>query len=192
MKKIAYGDHNEGFVAVVEMPVQTLETFERSLTPKANPLLAVLERVEKPGNLGAILRSADAAGIDGILTADSPVDPFHANTIRSSVGTVFHVPMMSGASLTIKHWLEERQYQIAATWCNNEKMTSPLPYTAIDFCRPTAIVFGCEAAGLSPFWSGEGITPVTIPMLGMADSLNVSVAAGILFYEARRQRLCAF
>jgi len=184
MQKIAFGDRNEGIVAVAEEPVWTFDSFESKIRQKTKPLLAVLERVEKPGNLGAVFRSADAAGIDGIMIADSLVDPFHSNSIRSSLGTVFHVPMVSGSSAAVCRWLKDRQFQIVSAWCKG----NTVPPTAVDFCRSTAIVLGNEAEGLTDLWSGEGITSVTLPMLGIADSLNVSVAAGILFYEARRQR----
>jgi len=183
MQKIAFGDRNEGIVAVAEEPVRSFDVFESSIRTKTNPLLAVLERVEKPGNLGAVFRSADAAGVDGIMIADSFIDPFHSNAIRSSMGTVFHVPMVSDSCVTIRRWLQERNFQITAARCGGA-----VSYTAVDFCQPTAIVLGSEADGLSNLWSSEGITSVVLPMLGIADSLNVSVAAGILFYEARRQR----
>jgi TrmH family RNA methyltransferase len=118
------------------------------------------------------------------MIADLHLDPFHYNEIRSSFGTVFHVPNVIEPSENICRWLKEQQFQIAAAWCSEKTV----PYTAIDFCRPTAIVLGSEAEGLSKIWSGVGITGITLPMMGVADSLNVSVAAGILFYEARRQR----
>ena len=184
MQKIAFGDRNEGIIAVAEEPMGSFEVFDARIGQKTSPLLAVLERVEKPGNLGAVFRSADAAGVDGVMITDSLVDPFHANSIRSSMGTVFQLPMVNDSSTAVCCWLNERKFQIVAAWCSEEMM----PYTAVDFCRPTAIVLGSEAEGLTNIWSGEGITSVTLPMLGIADSLNVSVAAGILFYEARRQR----
>ena len=184
MQKITFGDLNEGIVAVAEEPIRSFEIFELAIGQKTSPLLAVLERVEKPGNLGAIFRSADAAGIDGVMIADSLVDPFHSNAIRSSMGTVFHLPMVSDSSAVLCRWLKERKFQITAARCSG----NTVPYTAVDFCRPTAIVLGSEAEGLTGIWSGEGIMSVTLPMAGIADSLNVSVAAGILFYEANRQR----
>ena len=183
-RKIAYGDRDDGIVAVAEEPMLTFDIFEAGIMQKSNPLLAVVEKVSKPGNLGALFRSADAAGFDGVMIADLHLDPFHYNSIRSSLGTVFHVPTVSKPSANICRWLKDRQFQIAAAWCSG----NTVPYTAIDFCRPTAIVLGSEAEGLSDVWCGEGITGVTLPMLGVADSLNVSVAAGILFYEAQRQR----
>jgi len=184
MQKIAFGDRNEGIVAVAEEPVRSYGIFEMQMTQKIRPLIAVLEGIEKPGNLGAVFRSADSAGIDGVMIAGSRVDPFHSQSIRNSMGTVFHVPMVSESSAAVCRWLKDRQFQIAAAWCSGDAVL----YTAVDFCRPTAIVLGSEAEGLTEIWSDEGITPMTIPMSGIADSLNVSVAAGILFYEARRQR----
>ena len=186
MQKIAFGDRNEGIVAIAEKPVWSFDNFEAKINQKISPLLVVLERVEKPGNLGAVFRSADAAGIDGVMIADSLVDPFHSNAIRSSMGTVFNIPTVSESSAVLYRWLKDHEFQIVATWCSG----NAVPYTAIDFRRPTAIVLGSEAEGLTALWSGEGITAVTLPMLGIADSLNVSVAAGILFYEAQRQRVC--
>jgi TrmH family RNA methyltransferase len=183
MQKIAFGDRNEGIVAIAEEPVRSVEIFEAKIKEKTSPLLAVLEGLEKPGNLGAVFRSADAAGIDGVMIADSLVDPFHSNAIRSSMGTVFSIPMVCESSAFIIQWLKDRKFQIAAAWCGGD-----VPYTSLDFCRPTAIVLGSEAEGLTEIWSGREITSVTLPMLGIADSLNVSVAAGILFYEARRKR----
>ena len=184
MQKIAFGDRNEGVVAVAEEPVQSFGVFEAKIGQKTCPLLAVLEGIEKPGNLGAVFRSADAAAIDGMMIAGSLVDPFHSNSIRSSMGTVFQVPMVSESSDVVCCWLKDQQFQIAAAWCKE----NAVPYTAVDFCRPTAIVLGSEAEGLTDIWSGEGIIPIMIPMSGIADSLNVSAAAAILFYEARRQR----
>ena len=184
MQKILFGDREEGFVAVAEEPVWSFDVFETRIGQKPSPLLAVLEKIENPGNLGAVFRSADAAGFDGVMIADSHVDPFHSNSIRNSMGTVFHVPMVSDTSAVLHRWLADRKFQIAAAWCSD----NTVPYTAVDFCRPTAIVLGNEAEGLSDTWSTEEIISVTVPMFGIADSLNVSVAAGILFYEARRQR----
>ena len=114
MQKIAFGDRNEGIVAVAEEPVCSLNAFEAKI--KGNPLLAVLVGVEKPGNLGAVFRSADAAGIDGVMIADSLVDPFHSNSIRSSMGTVFSIPMVSESSAVVLHWLQNREIQIAAAY----------------------------------------------------------------------------
>ena len=188
MQKLVFGDRNEGMVALAEEPVRTLEIFEKKVcTESADshfPIIAVLEKIEKPGNLGAVFRSADGAGIDGILIADSLVDPFHSNAIRSSMGTVFSIPMASESSENIYRWLRRNNFHIAAARCSGETVL----YTDIDFCRPTAIVLGNEAEGVTDTWNGSGMTSVMIPMMGIADSLNVSIAAGILFYEAIRNR----
>jgi len=184
MEKISFGDRREGFVAVAEVPAQSFEIFETKIGAKPCPLLAVMEGIEKPGNLGAVFRSADAAGVDGVLIADSHVDPFHSHSIRNSMGTVFSMPMVNASSAAVCRWLKEQNFQIAAAWCSESAMS----YTSLDYCRPMAIILGSEAEGLSSQWSDAVVIPVTVPMLGIADSLNVSVAAGILFYEARRQR----
>ena len=184
MRKIAFGDRNEGIVAVAEEPAWSFDAFEAKIKERENPLFAVLVGVEKPGNLGAVVRCADAAGMDGVIIADSLVDPFHSNSIRSSMGTVFSIPMASESSAVVLRWLKGRRIQIAAAWC----IGNTVPYTAIDFRQPTAFVLGNEAVGLPELWKGETITSISLPMLGIADSLNVSVAAGVLFYEARRQR----
>ena len=183
MQKIAFGDRNEGIIAVAEEPVRSFEAFAATIKKKNSPLLAVLERIEKPGNLGAVFRSADAAGIDGVMIADPLVDPFHSSSIRSSMGTIFSMPMVCESSSVIVRWLKNQEIQIAAARCEGK-----VSYTEMDFCRPTAIVLGSEAGGLKETWHGKEITPITLPMQGIADSLNVSVAAGILFYEAMRQR----
>ena len=184
MEKISFGDRNEGIIAVAEEPAQSFEIFEAKIRAKHCPLLVVLEGSEKPGNLGAVFRSADAAGIDGVMIADSLVDPFHSNSIRSSMGTVFSTPMVCASSSAVCQWLKEQKFQIAAAWCHE----SAMPYTSLDFRCPTAIVLGGEAEGLTDLWRSDGVTSITVPMLGIADSLNVSVTAGILFYEVLRQR----
>jgi TrmH family RNA methyltransferase len=104
------------------------------------------------------------------------------------MGTIFSMPMVCESSSVNLRWLKDQKIQIAAAWCSGKTV----PYTAIDFCRPTAIVLGSEAEGLTNMWNSDGITSVTLPMRGIADSLNVSVAAGILFYEATRQRFLEF
>jgi RNA methyltransferase, TrmH family len=146
-------------------------------------LVAVLEGVEKPGNLGAVLRSADAAGVSAVVVADGRTDLYNPNAIRASLGTIFTMPVCEAASGEVLAWLRRRQFQIVAA-----RVGGSVPYTDVDYRGPTAIVLGGEAPGLSPLWTGEGISAVHLPMLGAADSLNVSVAAAVLFYEALRQR----
>lgn len=179
-EKIAFGARDEGVIALAREPDRTLEAFAERLPE--NPLLAVLERIEKPGNIGAVFRSADGAKIDGVLLADCGDDFFHPNAIRSSLGTLFAVPSVSLSADAIRQWLLNRQITPTAAICQATRS-----YTRADYTRPTAIVLGNEAEGLSDLWRDE-TNGVLIPMLGVADSLNISNAAAILFYEARRQR----
>ncbi len=145
----------------------------------------MLEGTEKPGNIGAVLRSADAAGISAIIVADPHTDLFNPNTIRASLGTVFTVPVCTAAAADVRDWLIGRRIGIFAA-----RVEAEAPFTAADFTRSAAIVLGSEAEGLSSIWSGPNVTPVRLPMLGHADSLNVSATAAVLFYEAVRQRQC--
>ncbi|MDO4557624.1 MAG: RNA methyltransferase [Planctomycetia bacterium] len=150
-------------------------------------LLGVVENVEKPGNLGAILRSADGAGLSGIVSCDSrrsTADLFHAATIRASLGTIFHLPTATASTSETVKWLRETaRVRIFAA-----RVEGATPYTEVDLTGPSAIVVGSEADGLTSAWYGDDVTAISLPMNGIADSLNVSVAAAILFYEARRQR----
>lgn len=146
-------------------------------------LIGILESVEKPGNLGAVLRSADGAGLDALIAADPRTDLYNPNAIRASLGTIFTLPVCAAGSAETLAWLRARGLAIVAA-----RVDGSVPYTAVDFRRPTAIVLGSEAEGLSSVWNAPDITAVRLPMLGAADSLNVSAAAAVLFYEARRQR----
>jgi TrmH family RNA methyltransferase len=146
------------------------------------PLFVVLERIEKPGNIGAIFRSADCAGINGIILADQLTDLYNPNTIRASLGTLFSIPVVETTGTDAKEQLIKNDIKIAVAKCNGE-----FSYTKYDFCQPTAIVLGSESDGLSELWTGQNVTSISIPMNGIADSLNVSTAAAILFYEAKRQ-----
>lgn len=184
-ERLAFGQRAEGIVAVAEMPRPTLATLASKLDAAASksPLVAVLESVEKPGNVGAVLRSADAAGISGVIIADGRTDLYNPNAIRASLGTVFTTPVCEAAGRDVLAWLRERNFTIAAA-----RVDGAVPYTEVDYRGPTAVVLGSEAAGLSSIWTGDGVRPVRLPMLGAADSLNVSVTAAVLFYEALRQR----
>jgi TrmH family RNA methyltransferase len=145
--------------------------------------VAVLEGVEKPGNVGAVLRSADAAGVSAVILADPRTDLYNPNAIRASLGTIFTMPVCEAASGDVLARLREHECMILAA-----RVDGAVPYTEVDYRRPTAIVLGSEAAGLSPIWTGDDIRAVRLPMRGVADSLNVSVTAAVLFYEALRQR----
>jgi len=178
-EKVAFGDRAEGVVAVVRVPRAALSDLK--LPP--DPLVAVLEGIEKPGNLGAVLRSADGAGVDALIAADPRTDLFNPNTIRASLGTAFTVPLASASTADTLSFLRAEGMRIVAA-----RVDADRDYTKADLTGPLAIVLGAEADGLSTAWSGPDVTEVGLPMLGVGDSLNVSVAAAILLYEARRQR----
>lgn len=180
-RKIAFGDRNESLIALAAEPDRSWRRLEEVL-PEC-PLLAVLEGIEKPGNIGAVFRSADAAGIDAVLLADCGDDFFHPNTIRSSLGTVFSVPSVSAGAERIHSWLTSHNVSIISAICQESH-----PYTEYDYTGATAIVLGSEADGLTERWRYPPARGAILPMLGVADSLNISNAAAVFFYEARRQR----
>lgn len=180
-ERLAFGERTDGLVVVAETPRRTLADLR--LPALEAPLVAVIEGVEKPGNFGAILRSADGAGMSAVLAADPRTDLFNPNTIRASLGTVFLMPLAAADAAAALRWLAEQKLQIVAA-----RVEGAVPYNRVDYSRPTAIVLGSEAEGLSDLWHGAKITAVALPMCGVADSLNVSAAAAVLFYEARRQR----
>ena len=178
-EKLAFGERRDGLVVVAH-------NFERSLDQlqlPPNPLVAVLVGLEKPGNVGAILRSADGAGCDAVVVADVGTDLFNPNTIRASLGTVFAPNVYMSSSEDCIARLGELKVPLYAT-----RLDAELPYTDVDYCRGAAIVMGCEAAGLPEVWKSSEIQGVFLPMQGMADSLNVSATAAIMFYEAVRQK----
>jgi TrmH family RNA methyltransferase len=179
MEKLAYGDRVEGLVAVAEPPQRTLNDLHLS----ADALIAVVEGVEKPGNLGAILRTADAAGVAALIVADGGTDLYNPNAIRASLGAIFTVPVCSAASAATVDWLRQGGFQVLAA-----RVDGSTDYTAADYRGRTAIVLGSEADGLTPLWDSEGITAIRLPMRGQVDSLNLSATAAVLFYEALRQR----
>ena len=178
-EKLAFGQRAEGILAVVRVPSLALE----DLDLPADPLVVVIEGVEKPGNLGAVLRSADGARADALIVADARTDPFNPNVIRASAGTVFAVPLAVAPAEAVISWLRERGIRIVAT-----RVEAAAAYADTDLRGPLAIALGSETEGLSEQWTGAGIEAVSLPMLGVADSLNVSVTAAVLLYEARRQR----
>ncbi len=177
--KLAYGDRVDGVVAVAETPLRRLD--DLILPPE--PLIAIIEGVEKPGNLGAILRTADGAGLDAVIVADSATDLFNPNIIRASLGTVFAVPVSVASSGDVLTWLAERNIAIIAA-----RVDGSVDYPEADYTGAVAIALGSEARGLSDAWAELARASVRVPMLGVADSLNVSATAAVLFYEALRQR----
>jgi RNA methyltransferase, TrmH family len=152
----------------------------------ADPLLVVAEAIEKPGNLGTILRSADAAGVAALVVCDRCTDVNNPNVVRASIGTLFTVPVAEAGSAETLAWLRANGAQILAATPHAER-----EYTDVDLRGPTAIVVGTEQYGLSDAWMREADLRVRIPMLGQADSLNVAAATTILLYEAVRQRRSA-
>jgi TrmH family RNA methyltransferase len=179
LAKLAFGDRADGVVAVARRPALDLAAFRLP----GDPLVVVVEGVEKPGNLGAILRSADGAGVDALVAADPRTDLFNPNAIRASLGTIFAVPLASGPTADVLAWLRERQLRIVVA-----RVDGPDLYSATDLTGPLAIVLGSEAEGLGEAWTGPDVVAIRLPMLGVADSLNVSAAAAVMLYEARRQR----
>lgn len=179
LEKVAFGDRSDGIVLVVRVPPITLDALELP----ADPLVAVVETLEKPGNLGAIIRSADGAGVDAVVAADPLTDLFNPNAIRASVGSIFSVPLAAAPTAAVVEWLARGRVTTFAA-----RVDAARTYTEVDLTGPVAVVLGSEATGLGEAWSAAGIEPIRLPMLGTADSLNVSTAAAVIFYEARRQR----
>jgi TrmH family RNA methyltransferase len=180
--KMAYRENPDGIFAVGPAPGSGLE----DLALPAHPLILVAEEVEKPGNLGALLRTADGAGADAVIVCDPAADLGNPNLIRSSIGTVFYLPVAKAASEDAARWLKARGIRIVTA-----EPAADLVYTDYDLAGSVALVVGAEDAGVSPVWRREADVRVCIPMLGRNDSLNVSVAAAVVLYEAARQRMAA-
>jgi RNA methyltransferase, TrmH family len=178
-QKLAYRENPDGLVAVVPAARRKLE----DLAPGERPLLLVAEAVEKPGNLGALLRSADACAVNGVIVCDPTTDLNNPNVVRSSRGTLFTVPVAEAGSAEAIAWLRARRIAIVAA-----TPQASLLYTQADLRGPVAIAVGTEDQGLSPAWLSQADLAVRIPMLGQVNSLNVSTAATLLLYEALRQR----
>jgi TrmH family RNA methyltransferase len=177
--KVAYRERPDGLLAVAPQWQRTLD----DLTLKAQPFLLVVEAIEKPGNLGTILRSADAAGVDAVIVCDPVTDIFNPNVVRSSTGVLFSVPVVIAGSEPVRAWLREKRIHAVATTPSATAL-----YTETDLCGALAIVMGSEQYGLSDFWLKESDAQVRIPMAGQADSLNVAMATIITLFEAVRQR----
>lgn len=180
--KVCFGDRSDGIVMTATRPKLANDEFFSSLNA-ANPIVAVAESIEKPGNLGAIMRSIDGAGCDGLIVADAVTDWFHPNTIRSSLGTCFSISGCSESSAKTRESLIEQGFQIVVASLQDQRS-----FYEIDLTKKTALVLGSEASGVSEVWRSSSCVGVSLPMEGIADSLNVSVAAAVMFYEAHRQR----
>lgn len=177
--KLSYRENPDGWLAVFDAPVKGLD----SIKLQATPILLVVEAIEKPGNLGAILRTADAAGVDAVLVCDAQADVYGPNVVRSSRGTVFSVPMVQLPAEEALGFLRRRGIKVVATTPGAER-----DYTAEGLAGPVALAVGTESRGLSQFWLDGADVRVRIPMLGKVNSLNVSVATALLVFEALRQR----
>lgn len=176
---VAYRESTEGVFAVTRTKGHTLASLKLS----KNPLILVIEGVEKPGNFGAMLRTCDAVNADAVIICDAKTDVYNANVIRSSVGTVFTNQIAVDSTWNVIQFLKEQNINTYAAYLDTNQ-----EYYASNFNQPTAIVVGTEAEGLSEDWVNASSYKIKIPMLGEIDSLNVSVSAAVLLYEALRQR----
>lgn len=177
--KIAYRENSGGIVAQAFPKNHDL----KNLSLKESPLVIVLETVEKPGNLGAILRTADAAGVDAVIISDPTTDLYNPNVIRASIGCVFSVNIASASSSTVINWLKKHKFKSYAAALQTDKF-----YDDYNYSGATAFVMGTESVGLTEKWRKAVDHIIKIPMLGINDSLNVSIATAVLVYEALRQR----
>lgn len=180
-EKLAYRTSTEGIIAVAISKSLSLEGLE---IQNKNPLILIAEAPEKPGNIGALLRTADAANADAVLIANPRTDLYNPNIIRSSVGGLFTNKIATGTTSDIISFLKDKNINI---YC--AALQASIPYHTCDFTTATAIVVGTEADGLSEEWLKNSHQNIIIPMEGEIDSMNVSVAAGILIFEAKRQRI---
>ena len=177
--KIAYREGTEGIVAVAQQKEHLLDGLKLS----AVPLILVLEGVEKPGNLGAMLRTADAAHIDAVVICDPKTDFYNPNVVRSSVGCLFTTQTAVGTPIEVMQWLQREKIRAFVT-----DLKGAIPYHTADYSQPSAIVMGTESTGISEGWREYSTARIIIPMRGAIDSLNVSNAAAIIVFEAARQR----
>lgn len=179
-KKISYRTDTEGIIAIAESKNHSLENL---IFKNEKPLILVAEAPEKPGNIGAILRTADAANLDAVIIANPKTDMYNPNIIRSSVGCVFTTQIAMGNTEEIVSFLKKQGFNIFCA-----ALSASIPYDTADFTHKTAIVVGTEDLGLSNFWLENATQNIIIPMEGKIDSMNVSVAAAIITFEAKRQR----
>ncbi len=198
--KIAFGQREEGVVGIAIVQRTALDQWAQ---PALRSIYLIVEGIEKPGNLGAIFRTADAAGIAGLLLTPSSASPENANAIRASLGTVFTIPYAIASAAEILTWLNQHNVRVFAA-----RVQASIDYWDVEYflpdspapsrqgeaaaaptsgCSPVALAVGSEAEGLSSIWQESGITGIRIPQYGIADSLNLSVAAGVVIYEMARQ-----
>ncbi|HET9912065.1 MAG TPA: RNA methyltransferase [Anaerolineales bacterium] len=178
-EKMSYRDNPDGWLAVFPIPQTSLD----NLTLNESPLVVVAESVEKPGNLGAILRTADAAHVDALLVCDPRVDVWNPNVVRASRGAVFSVPLVECDNALAFAWLSARKIRVLAATPSAEAL-----YSDTNMHGPLAIAVGTEDEGLTDFWMSHAEVKIRIPMMGKVNSLNVSVSTALILYEALRQR----
>lgn len=177
--QIAFGARLKGILALCKPHILTLD----NLQLKQNPLVIILEGVEKPGNLGAVVRTCDGAGADALIMTEGKTDVFNHNVVRSSIGTLFTLPTLAATNEQVATFLKRNGFQIFAATARTDTL-----YTQCDFTKATAIVVGNEHQGLSDFWLDQANTKIKIPMQGKGQCLNAAMSASILTYEAVRQR----
>jgi TrmH family RNA methyltransferase len=178
-QKISYKDKPDGLFVLAKRPQLKIE----QLKLDKNPLILVLETVEKPGNLGAILRTADAVGVDAVLLCEASTDIYNPNSIRASLGAIFTVSTLTCSNDEALSWLLKNKINIYSA-----ELESSMDYKKPDYKKATAIVIGAEHSGLSNFWLQNAKQNIKISMKGQIDSLNASVSAAVLLYEVKRQR----
>lgn len=181
--KISYRDRPDGLIGLAPQKHLKLSDLENKLKKSAPPFLVVAEAIEKPGNLGTILRSSDAVGLDGLIVCDRCTDIHNPNVVRASVGTLFSVPVVEAVGEETLRWLKKQKIAIVAA-----TPSATAEYTKVDLSGPIAIAVGTEQVGLSERWMSQADIQVRIPMHGVADSLNVAMATTLLLYETLRQR----
>lgn len=178
-EKINFGDRAEGITAVIRQPQKKLNDFKINKAP----LLVIVEAVEKPGNLGAILRTCDAAGVDGLIVCDGRTDVYNPNVIRASLGAVFTVPVVVARNQDALNYLKDNGIKTAGTFPD-----ARISFWQADFKSKSAVLLGSEQDGLSEFWREHADEQIQVPMQGAVNSLNVSITAALVIYEAMRQR----
>ena len=179
-EKLAYRVDTEGIIALFKKKKYSLEEIDIG----NESLFIILESIEKPGNLGAILRTADAAGVDAVILTETKVDQYHPNVIRSSIGAAFNVPVISSSNNRVAEWLSKNSIEVYSA-----ALPAYVNIYNLNLKGNIALVFGTESKGLSDIWLEEDYKIFTIPMTGIVDSLNVSVSVAVSLFEAVRQRI---
>ncbi|MCI0382655.1 MAG: RNA methyltransferase [Chlamydiae bacterium] len=186
-EKLSYRDRPDGLIAIAVQMKTPLAELQALVSKKKEPFIIIAEGIEKPGNLGSILRSADGVGADAVVVCDRCTDIYNPNVIRSSIGTLFTIPVIEAKGGETLFWLQKHKIKVVAS-----SPTAQVEFTEADLRGPIAIVVGTEQLGLSELWMHASDIQVSIPMKGVADSLNVATAASLLMYEVLRQRKKGF